>query len=253
VTETTHGGVTALTATHGAAFRTRLGGVRFVQRGVRAQLFVPAARTTVLALDAELEECRRENPDVLAVEEFLERTGCEVVVEAANHPLTEAAETYLEQHGVTIVPDVLVNIGGMVGCYAEWRYRPLLRRGAVSLAELADQCHALTAHAVEGNLRLLASRTTSARAATRAIVVANRKAMRASDTSGDLFGLDRLAYFNVEGEPFENERGSPGSTRAPVRDLWGRRSAGRGCQRHPTQAGRGSTRSGRRSRCRQRP
>jgi glutamate dehydrogenase (NAD(P)+) len=157
---------------------------------VRAQLFVPAARTTVLARAEELEECRQENQDVRSVEEFLERTGVEIVLQAANHPLTEAAEEYLERGGVMMLPDVLVNIGGMVGCHAEWRYRRLVRRGVVSLADLAERCHGYTARVVEENLTLLASRTGLARTAARAIVAANRKAMRVDAAGGDLFALD---------------------------------------------------------------
>jgi len=86
---------------------------------VHAYVFVPSARTTVLALTAEIAVCRGENPAVRSAEQFVERTGCQLVLEAANHPLTMAADEYLERRGVVILPDVLVNIGGMVGCYAE--------------------------------------------------------------------------------------------------------------------------------------
>ncbi len=43
-----------------------------------------------------------------------------VIVEAANHPITLAAEPVLEQRGVTVVPDVLANAGGVVVSYFEW-------------------------------------------------------------------------------------------------------------------------------------
>jgi len=91
---------------------------------------------------------------------------------------------------VTILPDVLVNIGGMVGCYAEWRYRRLVRSGEVSIPELADRCHAFTARSVEANLRCLASRSGLARDAARAIVAGNRSDMLAAGHSTDVFGLD---------------------------------------------------------------
>ena len=157
---------------------------------VRAELFVPAARTTVLALADEIEQCRHENRDVRAVEEFLERSECGVVLQAANHPLTPAAEEYLERRGVTILPDVLVNIGGMVGCYAEWRYRPLVRTGTVSIADLADRCHAFTARSVEANMRRLTTRSGLARGAAQAIVADNRAEMLAGGRSSDIFELD---------------------------------------------------------------
>ena len=159
---------------------------------VRAELFVPAARTTVLALSEELGACRHENRDVRAVEEFLERTECDVVLEAANHPLTPAAEEYLERRGVTILPDVLVNIGGMVGCYAEWRYRQRVRSGVVSVSDLADRCHAFTARSVEANMRRLTTRSGLAREAAQAIVAENRAEMVAGGRSSDIFSLDGL-------------------------------------------------------------
>lgn len=142
-----------------------------------AELFVPAARTTVLARLEELDECRPENADVRSVERFLDRTECGIVLEAANHPLTAAAEEYLEAWGVTVLPDVLVNIGGMVGCYAEWRHRELVRAGTLSLADLAERCYAYTARAVEENLGLLAARDSSARCAVASIVMQNRASM----------------------------------------------------------------------------
>lgn len=114
------------------------------------------------------------------------------MLEAANHPLTPAAEAYLERRGVTILPDVLVNIGGMVGCYAEWRYRPLVRRGTVSISDLADRCHAFTAQSVEANMRCLAARAGLAREAAQAIVADNRAEMLAAGWSSDIFALDRL-------------------------------------------------------------
>jgi glutamate dehydrogenase/leucine dehydrogenase len=158
---------------------------------VSADIFVPVARTTMLALSDELDECRGENRDVRSVEEFLERSGCALVLEAANHPLTLGAEEYLERRGVVILPDVLVNSGGMVGCYAEWRYRPLVRSGAISLRELADRCHAYTARVVEENVRTLVTTDASARCAASSIVLRNRAALLSEATTrDDLFCID---------------------------------------------------------------
>ena len=144
---------------------------------VDAELFVPAARTTVLARVEELAASSPENPDVRSVERFLDHSECTIVLEAANHPLTAAAEEYLERWGVTILPDVLVNVGGMIGSYAEWRYRELLQAGTLSLDELADRCDVHTKRVIEDNIRTLAASGTSARCSVASILLQNRAMM----------------------------------------------------------------------------
>ncbi len=49
-----------------------------------------------------------------------DRLDCRVVVEAANGPTTPEAEAILADRGVTIVPDVLANAGGVTVSYFEW-------------------------------------------------------------------------------------------------------------------------------------
>ena len=48
------------------------------------------------------------------------RVRASVVVEAANHPVTPAADAVLADRGVQVLPDILVNAGGVVGSYFEW-------------------------------------------------------------------------------------------------------------------------------------
>ncbi len=44
----------------------------------------------------------------------------QVVIEAANHPVTPQAEWVLHDRGVEILPDILVNAGGVIASYFEW-------------------------------------------------------------------------------------------------------------------------------------
>lgn len=49
-----------------------------------------------------------------------ERVRAEVIVEAANGPTLPEADEILDRRGVTVVPDVLANAGGVTASYFEW-------------------------------------------------------------------------------------------------------------------------------------
>jgi glutamate dehydrogenase (NAD(P)+) len=49
-----------------------------------------------------------------------ERVKASVVVEGANGPTTPEADVILRERGVTVIPDVLANAGGVVVSYFEW-------------------------------------------------------------------------------------------------------------------------------------
>jgi glutamate dehydrogenase (NAD(P)+) len=48
------------------------------------------------------------------------RVQATLVVEAANHPVTPEADGVLGDRGITVVPDILANAGGVTGSYFEW-------------------------------------------------------------------------------------------------------------------------------------
>ena len=48
-----------------------------------------------------------------------DRVKAAVVVEAANHPITPEGDAILSDRGVHVLPDILVNAGGVVGSYFE--------------------------------------------------------------------------------------------------------------------------------------
>ena len=70
--------------------------------GLECELVVPAALSGAIDVDVA------------------ESLGGRVVVEAANGPTTPAADAVLERRGVTVVPDILANAGGVTASYFEW-------------------------------------------------------------------------------------------------------------------------------------
>jgi glutamate dehydrogenase (NAD(P)+) len=52
--------------------------------------------------------------------EVARRCGAQVIVEAANGPITAEADAVLVDKGITVVPDILANAGGVTSSYFEW-------------------------------------------------------------------------------------------------------------------------------------
>jgi len=74
------------------------------------------------------EELLEVNTDILipaAIENTItanniDRLRCKVIIEAANHPITPEADEELHSRGVTVIPDILANSGGVTVSYFEW-------------------------------------------------------------------------------------------------------------------------------------
>ena len=58
--------------------------------------------------------------DRVITRENAPRVRARVIVEAANHPLTPEADAIVRDRGVAVLPDILVNAGGVVVSYFEW-------------------------------------------------------------------------------------------------------------------------------------
>ena len=69
---------------------------------IEADVFVPAAIENVIT------------------EETARRLPVRVVLEAANHPTTPEGDMVLQERGIHVLPDLLVNAGGVTVSYFEW-------------------------------------------------------------------------------------------------------------------------------------
>ncbi len=103
-------------------------------RGVDVPELVRRARAGLIGHDGLAGE-RISNDELLALEcDFLipaalggaihegnaDRVRARAVVEGANEPLTPEADAILAARGLTVMPDILANAGGVIASYLEW-------------------------------------------------------------------------------------------------------------------------------------
>jgi glutamate dehydrogenase (NAD(P)+) len=92
-----------------------------------------------------------------------------LIVEAANAPVTPAAEAILGTGGIPLVPDILANSGGVVASYVEWRQA---KSGAMTKAEETYETVAEQLEAAFYRVRKLAEqRGVNQRVAAQAVAV----------------------------------------------------------------------------------
>lgn len=147
---------------------------------VPADVFVPSARTSVLAMPDQLAIVHeRENPDCKDVTRFRTDTGVKVIAEGANHPITVAGEAHLEDDGVVVLTDFIANCGGMIGCFVEWAYRDECRASAERREALHEKTLVCIDRIVARNVKALLASPKGTHAASMEIAENNRSELLA--------------------------------------------------------------------------
>ncbi len=153
---------------------------------VPADIFVPAARTEVFASASELETSRTENPDCRDIAVFLKDTGVRLIVEGANHPLSNEAVRYAESHGAIVLKDFIVNCGGLIGCYVEWAYRDELRASPDDVPAMRDKALKMVRQVVRHNISRMLKMDGSVLENATTIAMENRERLLARRKASDL-------------------------------------------------------------------
>lgn len=106
---------------------------------------------------------------VINREDTVDRLRCRVVVEAANSPTTPIAEKILEERGIPVLPDFLVNAGGVVVSYFEWVQN--LQQHPWSLDQVNRELHAKMRTAYRAVRAVVQEKTVTWRTAALAIAL----------------------------------------------------------------------------------
>lgn len=70
-----------------------------------------------------------------------DKINCKVVLELANHPMTDQANTLLSNRGVLIIPDIFANAGGVSASFWEWALSFGQARHTIQIPETLDDVH----------------------------------------------------------------------------------------------------------------
>ena len=136
---------------------------------VPTDLLIPAARTGEVRLSTE----QTENPHAQSVEAWHAASGVRAVLEGANAPLTVGAENWLNERGVVVFPDFIVNSGGVWGCWAEWAERAALIDGTRTAAQVTEDTEEIVGRVVRANMRRVLAKGGSHRFAADAVKAEN--------------------------------------------------------------------------------
>ena len=103
---------TGSTSTNLQAYRQRTGGVQGFPGSQ------PVSNSELLELEVDVLVPAAMENQITA--RNAGRIKAQLIVEGANGPTTPAADAILEQRGITVVPDILANAGGVTVSYFEW-------------------------------------------------------------------------------------------------------------------------------------
>jgi glutamate dehydrogenase (NAD(P)+) len=127
----------------------------------------PIDNEALLGLDVDLLVLAALEGQVTAAN--ADRVRARVIAEGANGPVTPDADPILAERGVTTVPDILCNAGGVIVSYFEWVQN--LQSWAWPAAQIEDRLEQVIGRAYDAVARLRRSDGIDARLAAHAIAI----------------------------------------------------------------------------------
>ena len=117
--------ITAVSDAYGGVFNSKGLDIKALCDHVAESGFVAGFRNAEDITNQELLELDCEVLVPAAIDRVInadnaDNVKAKLVVEAANHPLTPEADEVLANRGILVLPDILVNAGGVVVSYFEW-------------------------------------------------------------------------------------------------------------------------------------